>query len=90
MIADRISYKRAVGEAFNGKVIITKGMKYTKEEKMAKDEHKVEKLNPVFGFRCLKYSASEACGSVDIVVENKLKKAGNVSIRTKDGTAEGR
>lgn len=50
VIADRIAYKRAVGEAFNGKIVITKGMKFTKEEKMAKDEHKEEDLNSSFGF----------------------------------------
>lgn len=44
--------------------------------------------NANYGFSCLHYSVSEACGHIKVKVLNKTKKPGKVRVRTVDGDAE--
>lgn len=43
--------------------------------------------NPEFGFRCLHYSVSEGSGHIRIYIENKLKQAKSIIVRTIDAEA---
>ena len=93
VIAERIAARKSVAthKADGGyqKVVVTKGMRYRKEEKLASESLDEKELNPDIGFRCLHYSASEACGHLEVVVLKKKKGPVKVGVRTRDGTATG-
>ena len=52
VVADRINARKSV-KASKIKIVVTKGMKYKKEEFLAKDLGDGVETNPDIGFRCL-------------------------------------
>ena len=67
-----IKYRRQIGDAITGRkdIVITKGTKFSQQEKHAKDIAK-EDRNRYYGFPCLHYSVSEGAGHLEIEVANK-------------------
>ena len=52
VVADRINARKSV-KASKSKILVTKGMKYKKEEILASDLGDDVETNPNIGFRCL-------------------------------------
>ncbi len=69
-----MQYRRQVGDALSGRkdLVVVKGMKYSAEEKHAKDL-KQNELNKNVGFPCLHYSVSEGAGALKVEIKKKIK-----------------
>lgn len=89
-VVGRMKYRRKIGNALTGKkdLVVVKGLKYTAEEKMAKDME-TKDLNPDVGFPCLHYSVSEGAGVLKVEIIKKNTKSMKLGIRTLDDTATG-
>jgi len=84
----RMKYRRQVGNFIGGKrQQVAKG-EVLKQE-LAQAEHIDEKQkHPLFGFKCLHYSVSEASGSIMIHIINKTGEPGKVRVKTIDQEAK--
>lgn len=85
-LIERIVHRKAVAMS-KPKEAIAKYEVIRRENRSASNlaDHQ---CNANFGFSCLHYSVSEACGSIKIKILNKTKKPGKVRVRTVDGDAE--
>lgn len=84
----RMKYRRQVGNFIGGKRQKLQKGEILKQE-LAQAEHIDEKQkHPLYGFKCLHYSVSEASGSIMIHLNNKSGDAGKVRIQTIDQEAK--
>ena len=84
----RMKYRRQVGNFIGGKRIQVQKGEVLKQE-LAQAEHIDEKQkHPLYGFKCLHYSVSEASGSIMIHIINKTGEAGKVRVKTIDQEAK--
>jgi len=76
-VIGRMKYQRKIGNAITGKkdLVVVKGLKYTAEEKMAKDLD-TKHLNKEIGFPCLHYSVSEGAGVLKVEIVNQVWEGG--------------
>jgi hypothetical protein len=88
-LVTRLKYRKGVTSNITGKsrIKIEKGEKLKLEHAHA-DKLAESETNPSFGFRCLQYSVSEACGVLEVTVNNKKRTECKVRIATVEGEAK--
>jgi len=88
-LVTRLKYRKAVTSNITGKarIQVSKGEKLKLEHAHA-DKLAESEVNANYGFRCLQYSISEACGNLEVTVFNKKRTAGSVRICTREGEAK--
>lgn len=84
----RLKYRKSVGNFMQGKKkIMAKGEVFKQEHAQA--EFIDDKLkHPMFGFKCLHYSVSEASGSLKVMILNKTANPCEVRVATIDAEAK--
>lgn len=89
-LVTRLKYRKGVTSGISGKqrIKVGKGEKLKLEHAHA-DKLDDNEVNENYGFRCLQYSVSEACGTLEVTVNNKKRVAGSVRIATVEDGAKG-
>jgi len=87
-IVKRIKYRKQVGNFMSGKKQVAAKGEIFKHEHMHSEFLEEHLKNELFGFKCLKYSVSEASGHIQIMIINKRKVAGKVLVKTLDAEAK--
>ena len=85
-LIERIVHRKAV--AMNKPKEAIAKYEVIRRENRAASSLADHQCNANYGFSCLHYSVSEACGAIKVKVLNKTKKPGKVRVRTVDGDAE--
>ncbi len=84
-LVSRFKYREKFSNFLNSaRDIVGKEMNKQKELDLVSDS--IENIG--FGFKCLSYSVNESSGFIEIVILNKRKTPGTVSVRTMDKTAK--
>ena len=88
-LVTRLKYRKGVTSNITGKahIQVSKGEKLRLEHAHA-DKLAESEINESYGFRCLQYSVSEACGNLEVTVINKKRTVGSVRICTVEGEAK--